>query len=112
MQGETQADDRLVRPTIEAVLEEKCSGPPQATVKRRAQSYSDFHHAVTTVLGMDERRRRHNSTTHSPKYDEKTRQNLEHAVQDDLDFADLYSELEPSLLESSYDEYTYVFNPM
>ena len=107
-QDETQADGRLVGSAIEAIQEEKNTGPPKATLERRAQSYTDFHHAVTAVLGKDERPWRRNSTNRSRMDEGEIHTNLEHDVHDDLDFADLYNDLEPSLLASSHDEYTYV----
>ncbi|KAL8725391.1 MAG: hypothetical protein Q9181_006433, partial [Wetmoreana brouardii] len=90
-----QANDR----TLDAIKESSPNeshdaGPPKATLTRRAQSYSDFHHAVTAVLdeGIDGREEK----------EESNRRN----IKDDLEFANWYENLENDLLDASHDEYT------
>lgn len=73
------------------------SGPPAATLSKRAQSYSDFHYAVRAVLGQD------GATT-----DDQTKtksENKEPQIKNDLDFADWYNDLEDQLLDSSHKDY-------
>ena len=111
MQDETQADGQLDGSAIERTREEKTLSPPQATLKRRAQSFADFHHAAITVLGKDEQPRRRRSTIRSFTEDLVGSLEFENDLEDDLGFADFYHELESSLLESSHNDYTYVHNP-
>lgn len=65
-------------------------------MNRRAQSYSDFHHAVTSIFGAD-----------SIREDERRDKDAGN-IKDDLDFADWYDGIEGDLLDASHDEYTYV----
>ena len=77
------------------------NGPPEATLIRRAQSYSDFHDAVKAVLGQDA----------SVQEKEKSRGHESHGdtvIKSELDFADWYSALEEGLLDSSHNDYTWV----
>lgn len=69
--------------------------PPKATVARRAQSYADFHYAVTAVLEPEAKARAKNESANG---DEK--------VKDDLEFTEWYDQFEDRLLEASLDEYT------
>ncbi len=74
-------------------------GPPKATLSRRAQSYTDFHHAAKNILAKDrglEKRK-------GPKGHE--------AIANDLEFAEWYDSLEKDLLDASHEEYTYVGFP-
>ena len=90
-----------------SIEESNISGPPQATLKRRAQSYTDFHHAVRAVLGKDERTRDSGSRRTCSEDFSAEGVKVEAAIRDDLDFADWYHDLEHALLDSSNDEYTY-----
>ena len=77
------------------------NAPPEATLIRRAQSYSDFHDAVKAVLG------------HDASFQEKEKsgghENYEDVViKSELDFADWYNDLEQELLDSSHNDYTWV----
>ena len=106
----------------------KPMGPPNATVARRAQSYSDFHYAVTAVLSADEREKakrraeREGSFVHmnpgGRSRSMKGTERVEHIreersplrtrndeIADDLEFAEWYGELEGDLVEASHDEY-------
>ena len=77
------------------------NGPPEATLIRRAQSYSDFHDAVKAVLGQD--------ASVQEKEKRRGHENYRDAViQSDLDFIDWYSGLEEGLLDSSHNDYTWV----
>ena len=80
---------------------EEANGPPEATLIRRAQSYSDFHDAVKAVLGKD--------TAGKEKEKDKGAAKLEDVgIKSELDFADWYHDLEHELLDSSHDDYTLV----
>jgi len=68
-------------------------------LKRRAQSYTDFHHTVRAILGQD---------AISNGKNVKEAKNEEATLQIDLGSADWYFGSEQELLESSHDEYTYV----
>jgi len=88
---------------------ENSTGPPEATLTRRAQSYSDFHDAVKAVLGEDaisartEAKRKHGKTKIR---DEDELKLNETTITSELDFAGWYNELEHELLDSSHDEYS------
>ena len=88
---------------LEEVEEPK--GPPQATIKRRAQSYTDFHHAAQAVL--DGKHSLDRDKPHERALDLETVKNKEVGISDDIDFAEWYQHLEHELLESSHDDYTY-----
>ena len=77
------------------------NGPPEATLIRRAQSYTDFHDAVKAVLGQDA----------SVQEKEKSGGHDKHeniVIKSELDFADWYNDLEQELLDSSHNDYTWV----
>lgn len=83
------------------------TGPPKATLARRAQSYRDFHDAVKAVLGPVDG----GKAESAPKGSQKSRdaegtKSEEKAIQSELDFAGWYNELERELLNSSHDDYT------
>ncbi|KAL9633599.1 MAG: hypothetical protein Q9164_004602 [Protoblastenia rupestris] len=103
---ESQADGRIDGPTLEAIDERTVDGPPQATLKRRAQSYTDFHHAVRAVLSRNEKSK--DNTVKGRKSEEYRVEASEgkESIHDDLGFADWYRDSEKALLESSHDEYT------
>ena len=75
-------------------------GPPEATLTRRSQSYSDFHYAVKAVLGHEEKKPRRRSS----QLKEETE------IRTELDFSDWYHGIEHELLDSSHDEYTSVLS--
>lgn len=82
---------------------------------RRAQSYSDFHDAVKAVLGRNARSKPRSKG--EPKAKEKEEADGEHEskldeteIQSELDFASWYNDLEHELLESSHDDYTFVYS--
>ena len=101
MQEDIQADsgrsDRLVD-VPEAP--QQVAGPPEATLSRRAQSYSDFHDAVKAVLGQGVASKGCGKET--SKDDKKI---AESDITSELDFATWYNGLEHELLDSSHDEY-------
>ena len=80
-------------------------------MRRRAQSYTDFHYAARAVL----RRQRRTDTAGSNST--KTTEDLEplvtreHDIRTDLDFSEWFQSFEDDLLESSHNQYTYVKNP-
>jgi len=84
---------------LEAVDEP--TGPPEATLKRRAQSYSDFHDTVKAVLGKEAALRENDERVHVEKLVAK-----KEALESELDFVDWYHHLEQELLISSHDDYT------
>ncbi|KAL8644031.1 MAG: hypothetical protein Q9210_007455, partial [Variospora velana] len=92
-----QANDRALEPIGESSANPgHNAGPPKATLSRRAQSYTDFHHAARTVLDKD------SSSKH------KKHARAHETIKDDLDFSDWYDSLEADLLDASHEEYTYV----
>ena len=102
MQEDIQADnDRIDRLVDILEAPQEVAGPPEATLSRRAQSYSDFHDAVKAVLGQNisfEDAAKETSKD-DKKIDEKD-------IVSELDFAGWYNGLEHELLESSQDEFT------
>lgn len=106
MQEEFRADaNRLDGKTNALNTIQESKAPPKVTLKRRAQSYSDFHDAVKAVLGKDvegenqggERVKAENQTELKPD---------DTNLQSELDFAAWYDELEQELLDPSQDDYT------
>lgn len=77
------------------------NGPPEATLIRRAQSYSDFHDAVKAVLGQDASAQGKEKSGSHERYEDTV-------IKSELDFADWYNDLEQELLDSSHDDYTWV----
>ena len=106
MQEESQADGRIDGPALEVIDERTVDGPPQATLKRRAQSYTDFHHAVRAVLNRNEKAKDNKvKGRESEEYRVEASEGIE-SIHNDLGFADWYHDLEKALLESCHDEYT------
>ena len=77
----------------------ECNEPPEATLIRRAQSYSDFHDAVKAVLGQDASVLEREKSRGHEKYEVSV-------IKSELDFADWYNGLEEGLLDSSHNDYT------
>ncbi|KAI4233339.1 MAG: hypothetical protein LQ352_008262 [Teloschistes flavicans] len=93
---DAQANDRILDAIEESSAEaRRNAAPPEATLNRRAQSYSNFHHAVTSVFGAD-------STTLEREKEDKPNEH----IKDDLNFADWYDSIEDDLLDASHDNYT------
>ena len=69
--------------------EEKAHSPPKASLSRRAQSYTDFHHAVRAVLRTE-------AASSGKKSDE---------IKDDFEFSEWYQNIEDDLLEASHIDY-------
>ena len=79
---------------------QEVAGPPEATLSRRAQSYSDFHDAVKAILGHDV------ASQGVAKEDSKDNDEVgEENITSELDFSDWYNGLEHELLDSSHDDY-------
>ena len=77
------------------------NGPPEATLIRRAQSYSDFHDAVKAVLGQDASVQEKGRSEGREEYEDIV-------IKSELDFADWYNDLEQELLDSSHYDYMWV----
>ena len=80
---------------------EEANGPPEATLIRRAQSYSDFHDAVKAFLGKDGAGKEEEKDKGAAKLEDV-------GIKSELDFADWFHDLEHELLDSSHDDYTLV----
>ncbi|KAL9609044.1 MAG: hypothetical protein Q9167_006165 [Letrouitia subvulpina] len=80
---------------------ETSTAPPKATLARRAQSYTDFHHAVRAVLGQD-----HNQEVKGKGKLAKQNELSVVDLKDELDFLDWYGGIETRLLDANYEEYT------
>ncbi|KAL8798664.1 MAG: hypothetical protein Q9200_007725 [Gallowayella weberi] len=92
---DSQANDR----TLDAIGEVSAApthdeGPPKPSLTRRAQSYTDFHHAAKAVLSRNASHKKHKELK---SYRD---------IKDDLEFADWYGDLENDLLDASHEEYT------
>ena len=93
MQEGFQANGSLIGGTAAVKgYEEEVLGPPKATLSRRAQSYTDFHHAVRAVLQTE---------SASEDRDSKKADN----IKDDLGFNEWYQNIEEDLLEASHIDY-------
>jgi hypothetical protein len=71
-------------------------GPPEATVARRAKSYTDFYHVVRAQLTKDTKKMRH-------EYRGTVTSVLD--VRGGLDFEDQYEALEDDLLDAGQEEF-------
>ncbi|KAF2018461.1 Sec34-domain-containing protein [Aaosphaeria arxii CBS 175.79] len=90
--NEGKADVERAEGIAETIDEglEKVIGPPQATVARRAKSYSDFYNVVRA---------------HLKKEEELEKKKNHGALASELDFAEWYSEIDEELLDVSHDDY-------
>ena len=70
------------------------SGPPKATLARRAQSYADFHYAVEAVLGSPAEGKQGKSKSEDDK-----------GILNELNFEDWYELVEEGLVEASHEKY-------
>jgi hypothetical protein len=98
---ESQADVERVEGIAETIEEgpEKHHGPPQATVARRAKSYSDFYNVVRAHLKKE-------------KEKELEQKKSQEQISTDLDFAEWYGDVNGDLLEASHEEYKYARREM
>ncbi|KAF2738026.1 Sec34-domain-containing protein [Polyplosphaeria fusca] len=91
--NESQADVVRAEGIVETIEEtqERDNAPPQATVARRAKSYSDFYSVVRAHIkkerGLERKRSQEN-------------------ISNELEFAEWYSQVNEELLEASHEEYT------
>ncbi|KAF2466672.1 Sec34-domain-containing protein [Lindgomyces ingoldianus] len=90
--NESQADVERVEGTVETIEEiaENDNAPPQATVARRAKSYSDFYDVVRA---------------HIKKERGLGRKKSQESISNELQFAEWYSGIRDELLEASHAEY-------
>lgn len=93
---QTSSNDNERPKAPEPLLEEVNTGTPEATVKRRANSYSDFHYAATAVLGKQTDMKRKNEVTDGKPNEE---------IRTEIDFVEWYQQLENDVLESSQEQY-------
>lgn len=70
-------------------------GPPEATLVRRAKSYSDFYDAVTGFLAAEAKNGAFAETLDPPEHVDISK--------------DSFEEFEPRLQQSSQDQYQWVF---
>ncbi|KAG8529186.1 uncharacterized protein KY384_005821 [Bacidia gigantensis] len=102
----TQADGRLDGPGLGSVKEVGQLGPPEATLKKRAQSYTDFHYAATAILRQDLKHEVRLSNPRTSKDDQDISTEDPEELHNDLDFADQLHASEGMLLESSHENYS------
>lgn len=90
-----------------AVIEEveEPYGPPEASLKRRAQSYTDFQHAARAVL--DTKKVPQKEKAPKDTLGLESEESKESGISNDIEFAKWYQDLEHGLLESNHDDYTY-----
>ncbi|EON68894.1 hypothetical protein W97_08152 [Coniosporium apollinis CBS 100218] len=83
---------------IAAVVEEdeRKRGPPEATVARRAKSYSDFYHVVRAHTIKERKLEREKR---------RSRENIREDVKTELDFRRWYNGVHDELLDASHEEY-------
>lgn len=84
---------------------EEPHGPPEASLSRRAQSYTDFGHAARAVF--DQKKVPLQKKAPSAALDVDVRSSKVSEIASDVDFEEWYQNLEHELLESSHDRYTY-----
>ncbi|KAK4497477.1 hypothetical protein PRZ48_011928 [Zasmidium cellare] len=87
--------DVAIEPIQEVAEDEDAwSGPPKATVARRAQSYSDFYHVVNAYTKQEAALERKKSLD--------LQQNVQHVGSAELDFESEFAALEDDLLDQSH----------
>ncbi|KAL9595670.1 MAG: hypothetical protein Q9219_006303 [cf. Caloplaca sp. 3 TL-2023] len=92
---DAQANDPPLEPIREATVKRPHNAsPPKASLSRRAQSYTDFHHAARSVIHRDR------------SVEQKPENKIHRSIKHDLDFGDWYDSLEDDLLEASREKYT------
>jgi conserved oligomeric Golgi complex subunit 3 len=97
------ADIPVVEDIVEDVEEPGLSkGPPDATVARRAKSYSDFYEVVRAHI----KKERQQYLDNEKEKKRKTREKL----QDEVDFEQWYSGISQDLLEAGHEEYRLVIS--
>jgi conserved oligomeric Golgi complex subunit 3 len=97
-----QETDQTDTPAIEGIAEitedaERPTGPPEATVARRAKSYSDFYDIVQAHLRKErvlEKRKRLSRTE----------------IKTDLEFGEWYYGVSEELLDASHEQYKSVYS--
>lgn len=95
MQEDPQADSAPVEGIADLLEEpEQDNGPPQATVARRAKSYSDFYDIVTAHLKKERDQQK-----------EKLKKRPREHVKTELDFMGWYHEFGPDLIDASHGTY-------
>ena len=100
MQEELRADAKQAdRPNTVLETVQEHTGPPEAKLKRRAQSYSDFHDVVKAVLGKDAVFKESRAANGEQQIEPKP------GIKNELDFVDWYHQVEHELLESSSNDY-------
>ncbi|KAL2752097.1 hypothetical protein ACRALDRAFT_1083664 [Sodiomyces alcalophilus JCM 7366] len=102
-----QANETL--PTLSKLVEEQATHtPPEATVARRAKSYSDFYHVVRSQLAKDSHKKKREEDQRKRRKDRKTLEALNVAVNlDDAVFSPkpILTQYEDRLLEASQQDY-------
>ncbi|KAJ9647206.1 Golgi transport complex subunit 3 [Coniosporium tulheliwenetii] len=83
---------------IAAVIEEdeRKRSPPEATVARRAKSYSDFYNVVRAHIKRERKLEREKR---------RSRENIRELVKTELDFRRWYNSVHDELLDASHEEY-------
>ena len=74
---------------------EKLTGPPPATIARRAKSYSDFYDVLRDHIRKERRLG-------------KSRRRSREDIKTELQFGDWYGGKSKGLLDASHEEYKYV----
>jgi conserved oligomeric Golgi complex subunit 3 len=95
LQEDPQADNAPVEGIADLLEDaEQDNGPPQATVARRAKSYSDFYDIVTAHLKKEREQER----------DKQKKKPREH-IKTELEFAEWYDEVSHELVDASHETY-------
>jgi hypothetical protein len=99
MQEGIRADIAPVEALLQSVEEDESpKGPPEATVARRAKSYSDFYDVVRAHIKKENKLER-----------EKQRKRYrQQQLKTELDFGAWYHGVKDDLLDASHEEYQYV----
>ena len=96
MQADARQADGIANITEEP---ERRRDPPQATLTRRAQSYSDFYDAMTAQLGKE------TGICKEERYPVVD-------IKSELDFGTWFHTIEDDLLSVSHEEYQYAYCPL
>ena len=102
-QGTTQPTE-VAEPLQDLYEEEKDDGPPEATIARRAKSYSDFYDVVKAQIEKDAGKRRRRRKKDSNFDALALGGSAAISSRQDEPILDLYND---ELLEASQQEYTY-----
>ena len=92
--------DALLKPVVEEDLSKKVTGPPPATVARRAKSYSDFYDVVRAHIKKENKLER----------EKQRKRHRQKQIKNELEFGTWYQGVQNGLADASLEEYQYGYS--